>query len=70
MSDDCKYLEHCPIWAHFADDLKYEWIKAYCQGDKLSECKRKTIVDAGDKAPQELLPDGTLLPRATFGPDN
>jgi hypothetical protein len=65
MSENCKYLEHCPIWENLADNLKFVWIKIYCQGDKQSECKRKEIVDAGDKPPSELLPDGTMLLKAT-----
>ena len=70
MSDDCKYLEYCPVWENLESNLKYMWIKTYCQGEKQSECKRKAITDAGDKAPLELLPDGTLLPKSAFSSDD
>ena len=65
MSNDCKYLEHCPIWINFEANLKYMWIKSYCQGGKQCQCKRRIIMDAGDKPHSALLPDGTVLPKST-----
>lgn len=70
MSDDCKYLEYCPIWKNFQSNLKFIWIKSYCQGTKQSQCKRKNMTDMGEKAPLELLPDGTLLPKASHSPND
>ena len=63
---ECKYLTHCPIWERFQSSEKHVWIKNYCKGEKQSHCKRKEIVDMGEKAPLELLPDGTLLPKSSL----
>ncbi|MDH5613571.1 MAG: hypothetical protein OEY35_00905 [Gammaproteobacteria bacterium] len=63
MSDNCKLLEYCPIWEQYNSNLKYIWIKSYCQGNKQSQCKRKQMTDSGENPPLELLPDGTLLPK-------
>lgn len=58
---DCPSLARCPIWEHFKSDIKYVWIKNYCQGDKQERCARKLLARQGEEVPLNLLPNNTML---------
>jgi hypothetical protein len=58
---DCEYLDSCPVWANLNSDIKYVWIKHYCTGDKQERCERKQAYQQSGSAPENLLPNGSLL---------
>ncbi|MDH4099745.1 MAG: hypothetical protein OEV28_04145 [Nitrospirota bacterium] len=61
MTQDCKYLQKCPIWQKFSTSLSHVWIKSYCQGNKQDLCARKKLKEAGKEVPALLLPNGSSL---------
>ena len=60
-NQECEYLTRCVVWPRFHTDSKFVWIKSYCQGPKKDECVRKQRSMAGEKVPQNLLPNGEML---------
>lgn len=58
---DCPQLIKCPIWEKFQSDVKYVWIRTYCQGDKQDACARRELYNSGKEVPLDLLPNGTTL---------
>jgi len=58
---DCPMLEKCPIWEKFQANVKYVWIRNYCQGEKQDACARRELYNLNKEVPIDLLPNGTSL---------
>lgn len=65
--DNCELLDGCSFFKKYQDSLDLAcrgFIKTFCQGPRMEECKRKEFRQQHGTAPiAEMLPSGQMLPK-------
>jgi len=63
---DCELLETCGFFKKYSGSLDLAckgFLKAYCHGPKMDECKRKEYRKAHNQPPHDdMLPSGQMMP--------
>ena len=63
---ECELLETCGFFQKYRDTLNLAcrgFIKTYCAGDKVNECKRKEFRrQHGNPPVDDMLPSGQMMP--------
>lgn len=66
MSEGCENLEKCGFFAKYKEtkDLACKgFIKMYCQGPHMNECKRKEYKHLHNAPPSDnMMPNGGIIP--------
>jgi hypothetical protein len=60
MSENCSFIEGCPIFRYFRVSAKTVYMDMYCMGN-FERCKRRKLRLAGQPVPDNLLPHGGTL---------
>lgn len=60
MSENCPYVDGCPIFEYFCRAAKTVYMNLYCQGE-YQNCERYKLRQAGEPVPNNLLPHGSTL---------
>jgi len=64
---ECDLLGNCGFFQRYQDTLDLAcrgFIKTYCKGPKMEECKRKEFRKTnGTPPPIEMLPSGQMVPK-------
>ena len=62
----CELLEKCSFFIKYRDTLNLAcrgFIKTYCEGDKMDECKRKEYrLKHGQPPHEDMMPSGQMVP--------
>jgi hypothetical protein len=59
--EKCPYIDICPMFAYFTSNFsKAGYRIIYCL-NKYDKCVRKPMRDRGEKTPDKLLSDGSML---------
>jgi len=66
MSAKCIYVEGCRMYNHLTTAVRIiqlqPYVDEYClNGERYRNCARFKIREQGNEAPDNLLPDGTIL---------
>jgi major membrane immunogen (membrane-anchored lipoprotein) len=65
MARECELLQECGLFKKYqaANDLACKgFIKVYCQGPKMAECKRvEYYLEHGMLPSDDMLPSGTMI---------
>jgi len=63
---ECELLESCGFFQKYNATLDMAcrgFIKSFCRGEKMNECKRKAYrVQHGEPPSDEMLPSGQMMP--------
>jgi hypothetical protein len=60
MDNCCQFADECPIFVLFNHPDGRVSRDMYCLGE-FGQCKRRQLLMAGQQAPADMLPQGTLL---------
>ena len=64
---DCELLERCGFFGKYKESLNLAcrgFIKTYCRGPLMHECKRKAYRrEHGSAPPDDMLPTGQTVPK-------
>lgn len=64
---DCELLETCGFFQRYRDTLNLAcrgFIKTYCTGEKMEECKRKEFRFKNGMPPEDdMMPSGQMMPK-------
>ena len=64
---DCELLQTCGFFKHYKESLNLacrSFIRNYCSGPLMDECKRKAYrKEHGVAPPDDLLPSGQIMPK-------
>ena len=70
----CELLEKCGYFEKYQsskETLCQGWIRQYCQGSKMDECKRKLYRrEHGTPPPVDMMPSGLMTPEAIRAQSN
>ncbi len=66
MSRLCPFIDGCPIFAYYSQNLMKDCMSNYCLGF-FDACERRKLRLAGDPVPRDLMPDGTRMPESASG---
>jgi hypothetical protein len=65
---DCELLETCGFFKKYKSSLEMAcrgFLKTYCHGDQMNECKRKEFRKENGHPPHDdMLPSGQMIPDA------
>jgi len=66
--NECDLLETCGFFKKYQDSLNLAckgFIKTYCKGDRMDQCKRKEYrKEHGAPPHDDMLPTGQMMPKA------
>ena len=64
---DCELLDKCGFFKRYSDSLHLacrSFIKNYCCGPMMHECKRKAFrLEHGMAPPDDMMPSGQMMPK-------
>ena len=64
---ECELLETCGFFKKYQESLNLAckgFIKTYCKGERMDECKRKEYRAEHGQPPQDdMLPSGHIMPK-------
>ncbi len=64
---ECELLDTCSFFQKYNETLNLAcrgFIKTYCKGDRLDECKRKEYRNQHGQSPvADMLPSGQMMPK-------
>ncbi len=65
---ECELLETCGFFRVYSDTLDMAcrgFIKTYCKGERMDECKRKEYrLQHGEPPVDDMLPTGQMIPES------
>lgn len=68
MTETCELLSTCAYFEKYKDSkmtLCQGWIRQYCQGPQMDQCKRKLYRKEHDTAPPvDMMPSGHMTPES------
>jgi hypothetical protein len=68
MEESCELLSNCGYFDKYKDSkttLCQGWIRQFCQGPKMNECKRKMYRHThGTPPPVDMMPSGHMMPES------
>ena len=71
MEDECELLKTCGFFKKYQSvkDLACKgFIKLYCKGPRMDECKRKQYrTEHGEPPPDDMLPSGQIITKRAGG---
>ena len=60
MSQECEYIQGCPMFRYFCKIAQKVYVEVYCQG-YFDVCARRQLRTSGKPVPDNLLPHGGTL---------